>query len=103
VLETHPGAARRITARDLAVILEIQDPTGKTIRALVNGLIDEGLAVGSINAETGGYFLISNEQELAASVRHLESRAAAILGRVERPREAFHHGPRQPVLPTVGA
>jgi len=54
---------------------------------------------GSINAETGGgYFLIENEQELAASVRHLESRAAAILGRVERLREAFYHGPRQPPL-----
>lgn len=61
VLETHRGAAPRITARDLTVILEIQDPTGKTIRELVNALIDEGLPVGSINAEQAGYFVCETQ------------------------------------------
>lgn len=99
IIESRRGPAQRITARDICVILEIRDPTGVMVRSLANAAIDAGVPVGSSSGDGGGgYFLITTVDELAASTRHLESRAAAILDCVERLRDAFHHGPRQGAL-----
>lgn len=50
--------------------------------------LDRTSAIGSTNVTPPGYFIITNEAELAASVRHLETRAAAILDRAQRLRGA---------------
>ena len=76
VLEGHRGTARTIRAKDLAVILGIHDPTGRTIRECVNALIEEGVPVGSVNFEAGGgYFIVTTEAKLERCVRSYQGRA----------------------------
>lgn len=100
VLEGYRGAARVIRARDLAVVLGLRDPTGRTIRELVNELIAAGVPVGSINLEAGGggYFIVTSEDELARCLRNYQGRAREILRKAELLEEAFRRGPRQPAL-----
>lgn len=99
VLEGYRGLAHTIRAKDLGVILGINDPTGRTIREYINALIDAGVPIGSVNFEAGGgYFLIENERELVACVRNYESRVREIQKKSERLVQAFRHGPAQPSL-----
>ena len=101
VLEGYRGVARIIQARNLAVVLGIHDPTGRTIRECVNALIEEGVPVGSINLEAGGggYFIVTTEAELARCVRNYQSRARENLRKAERLTQAFRTGMRQLTLP----
>lgn len=104
VLEGHRGTARTIRAKDLAVILGIHDPTGRTIRECVNALIEEGVPVGSVNFEAGGggYFIVTTEAELERCMRNYQSRARENLRKAERLTEAFRRGVKQPALLDVG-
>ena len=100
ILEAHRGAARLVRARDLAVVLGITDPTGRSVRVLVNSLIAAGTPVGSVNLESGGggYFIIETRDELERCLHNYRSRAREILRKAELLQEAYERGPRQPVL-----
>lgn len=100
VLEGYRGAARVIRARDLAIVLGLHDPTGRTVRELVNELIGMGIPIGSTNFESGGggYFYVVTASELDHCVRNYRSRARQILLKAELLEEAFRRGPRQPAL-----
>jgi hypothetical protein len=103
VLEAHRGAQHPIRARDIATILGINDPTGRSVRETVNALIDAGIPVGSVNFEAergggGGYFLVASEAELRRCLAQYHSRARAILEKAERLERAYRRGPSQPPL-----
>lgn len=102
VMKGYLGLAHTIRARDLVVVLGLQhdsDPA-RTIRELVNALIELGVPVGSVNFESGGggYFVVSNQAELDKCVRNYQSRARENLLKYERLTQAFRHGPSQPSL-----
>ncbi|HXF72136.1 MAG TPA: HTH domain-containing protein [Actinomycetota bacterium] len=86
VSRLREGRAHAIAGHVLARELGISE---RTLRHLVDELIDRGVLVGSLcSGEIRGYFLIASEEDLAIGTRHLVSRAKALFRRVRTLRRA---------------
>lgn len=76
------GRQFAIRGRDLADELGIAE---RTLRSLVDELIDRGWCVGSVcSGDRPGYFLCADEHDVEAGVAHLVSRARSMHVRVAR-------------------
>lgn len=81
VLDCIPaGHENAISLRRLAFVVSLDD---RLIREIIYRLVVErGLPIGSSTvSESGGYFLIENEEDLKVAIRHLKPRAKAIFRR----------------------
>lgn len=101
ILEHRRGIDQAITARNLAVLLGLQEKDGRSIREAVNRLLEEGVAIGSSTREgQQGYFIVTNDYELHACLGQYRARARENIHKAELLEWAFRHGPRQPSLLT---
>lgn len=73
----------RYGATPAAVLASDLRVSTRTVRALVNELIDRGELVGSSsNGSNPGYFLIDRREDLEYGTEHLRSRALSMLRRL---------------------
>lgn len=86
VLAMIPDNGRRVRVAD---IVKATNMTSTAVRDSVRELIFKyGYPIGTDNTkETPGYFIITTEEERAATVRNLRSRAKHILARARKIRD----------------
>lgn len=72
-LSIPKGIENAIPAKKLAVITGMN---ARTLTACANGLRRKGFSIGSSRSNVdGGYYIITNEQELNSTVREMEANA----------------------------
>lgn len=88
IIEKHVGERNAISSKEIASIIGISDADGNPVtRKMIREIIsDLGLPIGACGK---GYFLISDDMELARYYSALQDRAIEILNRAQSVRKSY--------------